>query len=240
MQLVKNTVLGLAAVAACLFASQGHSADVKKADKPPEMKTPELSKKAKAVAALSAAYTLARYARENKAPEVLLAAARVVGTTTTTPIDSKSVIEAGKVEKGTLQQEGLALVAEALKMEGAGSDTIKALAKSVGRDISEFKRDREGGPYDSGVRTLTAAAFRGRYRLRFRGGATSIINVHNLSGRGDIELSVRDQSGRIIAHDRRAESGAFVRFVVPTTQPCTVLVVLASRSGTISYRLTTN
>ena len=100
------------------------------------------------MARLHAAYELAAHGREKKMPEVLIAAASVIGTTDMDKGEAKKA-EVQKEATVDARQEAESLLQEAVKLakDADNSDTIQKLAADVRKNIVELKR----GPVDGRV-----------------------------------------------------------------------------------------
>lgn len=141
---IMSLVLGL--VAAAFLGTSGTPAGEKKAkdDKNAKGKTtgkeekaerPKFTEDADVLGQLKAAFDLVQYGRKHKAAEVLLAAARVIGTTDVT----QGKLDKEKVQKPyDAQQEADNLIDEALKL--SKDPAIKALAKSTRAIVAAKER----------------------------------------------------------------------------------------------------
>ncbi|MCE9530504.1 MAG: hypothetical protein K8T89_05145 [Planctomycetes bacterium] len=187
--------------------------------------------------ALSAAYTIAKLGREKKQPDLLLAAARVIGTTRVAkpePNGDQVGIE------DELRADAMALVAEANAIGGTSAEPIALLAAAVEKEIKEVKR----GATDLGPRvyvgTFDRAPETNQYVAALRGGNLATIALYKLGLKGDIELYVTDPDGKEIKDPRiRCEEDFFLTFTPPKTAKYKIAVKCWGLSGekSIRYRL---
>lgn len=236
-----KSALAVAALAAGLFVTAGRAEDKKPDDKKPDDKK-ELAKvtaEGKAALDLAAALRMADFGRENKAPEALLAAARVIGRTNAKALEAKGG-KKGEQEEFDPLKEANALIEAAIEVSGK-DESVKKLAAAVRDDVKEFKRGATGGP-----RAVSGFVGRGdrrdEYTIRFRGGERAVVRVNNRSNRGDLDLTVIDEDGRVVAHDHHEDDDAFVSFFVRRTQSYTVIVHArcTGNDRPLRYTLTTN
>ncbi|MCE9530503.1 MAG: hypothetical protein K8T89_05140 [Planctomycetes bacterium] len=169
---------------------------------------------AKAAAELRAAYTMARLGRESKSPELLLAAARVIGTTNTMKLDVKEAKTNSKEQEDDVLAEVTGLIKEAKGLAGDNA-AVKTLADLIEKDVKEFKRGAEGGPKKHvGSYGQDCFGLNNDYYCVFNEKQLACIDVYNASGRGDLELYVYDPNGKLVAQDRRNDEDCSVAFHV--------------------------
>lgn len=227
-----NLALCLATVA------MGMSAVAVRAEEAPKEEAPQQSESTKTALNLAAAYRMAAFGREAKAPEALLAAARVIGKTSVSKLGAGEKAPEGATVADPLK-EATELIDEAIKLSN-GDEAVKKLAKAVQDDIKEGKRGASRGPRVI-TGTLSGTDRRDTYSISFRGGEEAVIIVNNRTNRGDIDLFVQDDNGRIVARDRRRDDDASVRFFVRRPQHYQVFLRNFNPSvRTLRYTLTTN
>lgn len=204
-------VLALAALAVGLLVAAGQSADKKPDAKPGEKQdTPKLSPediaRAKRAQQLAGAYALIEYGRGNKAPEALITAARIIGTTPAMKgreADAKDKDKAepddsGKEVAEKLLKEATALAADT---DHPQQEHLEALAKATRKLVAEQKRGPVGGPrnypskpYNPGETKQAVVDLIGGYTTvtarRFDAGLIRVRVVGELTG-----LEYANQSG---------------------------------------------
>lgn len=232
-------LLVMAALAAGLFATNGWAED-KKDNKTDSKAAPGKStEQSKAALDVGAAFRMAQIGRETKAPEALIAAARVIGTTNFQKVDLKDV-KAEKPEAFDAAAQANALLEEAAKLAGDRADAVKALIAAARKDIAERPRGAIPGP-QTRRSTLSDRDRIDTYPIRFRGGEEAIIIVNNTSNRGDIDLRVEDANGRYVDGSASDDDDASCSFYVPRTAIYYVKIKkYGSRGGVLSYVMTTN
>lgn len=187
---------------------------------------------------LAAAYRMAATGRKLGMPEALIAAARIIARTPIEEFTEKET-DAKRDPDMSPKKEAEALLAEALKMPSASKDAIKALAAAAKKDLSEKPREAKGFP-----RTFYGNVSKGNrtdtFRVPFVANRYGRVHVNNYTNRGDIDVYVYNQAGRLVARDRRTANDASVNFFVPSAQTYTIKVNLYAGKGLIRYRVTTN
>jgi len=209
----------------------------------------ELSSETKGAKLLLAAAEMARFGREHKSPEALLAAARAIASVSVQPMDPKNVKDADKEGSDTdkesnenvlkaAQREAMALVDEAVKI-AKDKDAIEKIAEPLRTRITAMKRGAVRGPV---VRygTVGRGDRQDTFTIRFKGGEPAVIIVNNQSNRGDIDLVVENDEGRVVAQDRRSDDDATVTFFPRGTHTYYVKVKFFAGRGALRYKLTTN
>src|SRR5262249_47657622 len=78
------------------------------------------------------------------------------------------------------------------------------------------------------------------FTFQFRGREQALIIVNNTSNRGDIDLVVEDDNGRVVARDFKANDDASVAFTPRATGTYYVKVKYFRGPGVLRYTLTTN
>jgi len=211
----------LLALAACFAAPATFAGDKEKGKKDGGDKKEErkLNESAQAVADVAAAYQLAEFGRRNKAPELLIAAARVIGSTKfkDAPIGDKDKVS--KPLKVDEVKEAEDLIAEALKM-GKDSESIQALAKAAKAIIVEKGRSPWGGTRQwSGFFRGDGVDVRDRFHVDLRGGEDTCISLNGYGPRGlDLDLELYNAStGQLVASERSVGPNAFIRYYVPSS-----------------------
>jgi hypothetical protein len=200
-----------------------------------DTKRAKVTPAAKAVQNLQMAIQLADYGRENKLPEALITAARVIGTTPLRKVESK--LPKG-LQPFDQEKEAERLIAEALRL-GGGNPVIKKLAAQARSAISERPRGAEGGAkvYEGFVPPGGSRS----YQINFEIGALATITVRTLTPT-DLDLYVMCNRSGWTTSDRRPNFDCFVSFTVGTvsTDGFTVRVVNADTSRGGRYILFTN
>lgn len=234
------------ALTAALAVGAGHTgynlrADDKKGDAKTDAPRPQPTAESKAADALVAAYTMARLGKEAKSPEMLLAAARVIGTTDVKRVDMKDAKIQSAVSDVDPLAEATALIAEARKLGGDNADAVTKLAAAVEKDIKEFKRGVIGGPRSWTGRVDAKYDKNDQVYLEYRGGQQGTVRVTNTTNAGDIDLFVYDLDNRLVASDRRTDDDAFVSFYVPKNSRYRIVIqAYAGPNKPLVYRVTTN
>lgn len=230
-------------IAMCLAAlALGLSSVGVRAADPPAAPAEEAAAKesptALAALRLAAARRLVHSGREMKAPEALLAAARIIGKSPSSKLSPEEKAAEGS-KPADLLEEANSLLEEAIKLSG-GDDSVKKLATTIRNDIKEGSRGATGGPRVING-SVSGSDRQDTHFIRFRGGEEAIIICNNRSNRGDIDLAVVDDNGRVVARDGRGDDDASVRFFVRRTQGYQVIVrKFGRRGGFLQYTLTTN
>ncbi len=193
------------------------------------------------IEALNAASTLVHLGREKKAPEMLLAAARVIGLTDLNKVDTKDA----KLESATSDSDALAeakgLITEAEGLaQGKDKEAVKALGAMILDQISEVKRGALGGPRSITGRVDAKYDKTDTYFIDFKGKAVAAISVANLSNRGDIDLYVYSLDNKLIKRDFRKNASAYVSFLPASNTRVRVVVRAYAGATPLLYRLTTN
>lgn len=234
MAFVKSGIaMCLAALALCVS-----SVGVRAADPPAAEGEAARSPTSLAAMNLAAARRLVHVGRETKAPEALLAAARIIGKSPSSKLGPDEKAAEGS-KPADLREEAGALLEEAIKLSG-GDESVKKLAASIRNDIKEGSRGATGGPRVING-SVSGSDRRDTHFIRFRGGEEAIVIVNNTSNRGDIDLAVVNDNGQVVARDRRADDDASVRFYVGRTQGYQVIIrKYGNRGGYLRYTLTTN
>ncbi len=224
------------------------AADKKAPDKKAGAKEPEhkeLSKEAKAVIAISAARQMAEYGREHKSPEALIAAAKVLGTSEFAQGKVAPESKVGKAEKVT-GTEGLdeanKLLDEATKL--AKTDHLKGVIAQVRDDLKEVKRGAIGGPRTfNGFFTGTPNDRMDTYYIRVYGGESTYVSVggYNASQGGlDLDLSVVNSNGQVVASDSSVGPNGNVSFYAPYDGNYTIRVTNFNPNIACRYTLSHN
>ena len=216
------------------------------ADDPPVEEPPPAppSKASTGAEELHAAFTLAHYGINNKVPEAMIVAARVIGTTKLREFElaEGTTDAADKFDGKKLAME---LIDGALRLDNV-SDPVKQLAeetrKLVGGADDPGDTKEKGAVQGPQVRygTVSSGDKVDTFAIRFRGGEQAMVMVNNRSNRGDIDLYVQDDNGRTVARDRRADDDAAVSWWVPKTQTYYIKVKYYRGQGKLRYTLTTN
>ena len=209
------------------------------------------SKAAKTALDLSTANKLAQIGIESKSPEILLAAARIIGLADVRKVDSKDSktefqSKAGKDVSPEAEAKNLIEQAITFAKKTKQKDRVQAimtLAEQLQKEMSEVDRGRVGGPRYYQERTLRSPCDKhDTFYVRYRGGEQGVFVVNNLSNHGDIDLYVYNQNGQRVYKDFRHDDDASASWYVPYTQTYTIRVHLYSgQSGRfIRYRAFTN
>lgn len=177
----------------------------------------EDSQKAKSVKNLSLAYSLAKYGRENKDPQMLIAAAKIIMET---PVESLALEKSSeKIEEGTVAQgtkedgerqdiSASQLLAEARQL--ANNDpTIIAMITNV-ENSGSTSRGRVGGPTRH-VDSVNARSV-DNYSIPFQAGQVARIGV---AGDGDTDLDcyIYDSNGNLVDRDTDYTDSCLLEFV---------------------------
>jgi len=230
-------ILLLAAIGTALVYGSVQAGGQKKGeagkDAPKEQRT--VSPATKAVKRLQAAFEMAAYGREHKAPEALIAAARVIGTTATEKGESKEA-KVAKAETYNGQEEAEALLKEAEKLAG-DSEGVKSLIVEARKDIREGKR----GPADGRPRTYSGVFYSPNnpydtYQVFLRGGESTSVTLLSHTGT-DLDLEVRDRNGQVIARDNGTNPNAYATFYVPFDADYQVRVINFNPNAQSRYTL---
>lgn len=201
---------------------------------------PEMTVEEKAVLAFDSAIQMARTGREMKSPVLLLAAAKVIGSTNVRKFDAKlneklpgedydPIGEAGK-----LLDEAVALAPK--------DEVVKALAQQTKKEIAEVKRGQfvGGGKWRHGH--FPPGDHRDTFHIHYRSGEHARIFVNNRTNRGDLNLFVFDPHGRLVASDTRWDDDCRVWF--PAAHHGVYRVVIQKHHGahhkTINYTIGTS
>jgi hypothetical protein len=166
-----------------------------------------------------AAYVMAELGRQQKAPELLIAAARVIGTTNSEMGKLPAKSKVGKLLDSNEVDEALELVKEAERIaeEKKNTATIQPLAAACKKLISG---DR--GPINGPV--VWSGYFRGdgidrldTYYVTCYGGEWTCVNLYGYGPPGlDLDLYVFDnETGQQVAADASVGPNAYVQFFVP-------------------------
>jgi hypothetical protein len=213
-----------------------------KQDAKKDLETKAPDTRAQAAESLAAAYTMAKIGRETKSPEMLLAAAHVIGKANFSKLEFRA--ETSKVTSKTVEgdplAEAVALIEEAVNFSGDSSEAVKKLAVDIQNDIKERKRGAIPGPQERRGSVEARSDRFDTFEIQFRGREHARIWVHNRSGQGDIDLFVTDLDGRQIAHDSNSAASAHVTFVPHRDNWYRVRVKAYSDSRPIHYHLVTN
>lgn len=234
-------------VVAALVGLSGHGLVRGKDDKAKgsDDKTHDSSKSESAFAALKGAYAMAALGEEEKKPELLLAAARIIGT-----ISRPLEVAEGKLEKEPEdmlppKKEALALLDKAVRMRTPYQDAIEKVADSIRTELTS-KEPTRGAYLGPQVRNGTLHGPGDRldtFPIRFRTGEKAMVLVANIRKIGDINLELRDDNGRLLAKDYRTARDAYVEYNVPRGPHNPILYIkvkLKCGRGRIDYRLQTN
>lgn len=226
-------------VAGAGYLNTGAKAEDKK-DKEPVAKAEETTEGSKAAKALMSANTMAKIGRETKSPLLLLAAARVYGTTKFQKFD---IAEAKQESKGgefdVLTHTG-DLIKEARDLS-AGDASVEALAKQVEAEIKKFPRGAIGG-----AKTWKGYVEKGfdttdDYYCTFKGGEPAFIGLQNHTNRGNINLFIYNtKTGGLITKDISKNDDASCSFSPNATVSVRIRVRAQSGDTPMRYTLTTN
>lgn len=191
---------------------------------------------------MAAAYALAGQTDKagKKSPLLLLAAAKVIGTTEFRELkpgkDDKITSTPVKVDP---KEEAGALIEEALVL-AKDDEAVKAMAAAVRKEIAGF-RGGINGPYSFNGRVDAKYDKSDDFYVELRGGQQTRMSVANLSNAGDIDLKVYDLDNRLVAQDTRAAGGAYVQFTPPKNNRYRVVIVLyAGPNKPLNYRFSHN
>jgi len=205
---------------------------------------PKLSEEAKLVGAIQAAHELVDFGRKEKAPEVLLTAARILGTV---PIQRlKAETKEGSPIPDTdpqaaLREQADKLITEARDMaQGFPREqraAVEALAKTTSSLVDEQRRGVVGGP--RGFPDTVGPNGQRFYTFDLYGGFTT-VDVTNTFVAADLDLRVVGTlTGLEYARDTAPSSNARVGFShLPIAK---VTVIVTNCSGVAApFFLTTN
>lgn len=201
------TALGIVVSLAGLGTSAGEKKPDGKEEKKDTMR-PKATQALKELQQLKAAFDLVEYGRKNKAPEVLIAAARVIGTSSLQPGKPDKEIKVEKVVEFDPRKEAEKLLEEALEISNGAP--IQAMVKSTREAIA----DRPRGPL-TGPRSFSG--FLGpkgnqTIPLALRGGEQTTGFVQSLDG-VDMDLFVTGAlTGANYGQDTSANPNATVTF----------------------------
>jgi hypothetical protein len=179
--------------------AEGKSAEGKPEEFDPAKLTPEKQENIRTLQNLTAALQLAAYGRQEKAPEVLLAAAKVIGGISVQPLkfeSKESTKEPAKKDaefsEFSPQKEAEKLISEARELAKSlpqdQKDAIETLAKRVTSSLGEKKRNLQGG--SQSISAFYPANTPRTVQLRFVGGASS-IQVMNQNGFAPTNIRIR-------------------------------------------------
>jgi hypothetical protein len=197
----------------------------------------DTSEETKAIRRLGAAFELAQYGREKKSPELLIAAARVIGTTGTTKGDSKKA-EVGKAGTYDSAKEANELLDQALKMGATGksADAIKTLVAKAKSEIEEIGRGPVGGPRSYSGVFFSPNDPDDTIQVFLRGGETTNAFLQSHTGT-DLDLVVTNRSGQTVAQDHGTSPSASVNFYVPVEGDYTFRVINFNPNAQSRYTL---
>ena len=136
-----TSVAALTILGAGLVNSSSRAQDKKDGEGPRAKVTSEL----KAIHDLAAAFQTIDMARDRKAPDLPVVAAKVIATTNV----QKGSLQDAKVEKllkYDADKEAEDFVKEAIEIKSGNSETIKSFAAATPREITTYKRGPEGEP----------------------------------------------------------------------------------------------
>ena len=225
----------MAASAASVFTfamvnANDQAGDQKKTEETKKNEPRKSDASAQAIMNVAAAYQMAEWGRQQKAPEALIAAARVIGTT---KISAPKYSEKDQVSKKMdvdEVKEAKDLIKEALAMAGK-SATIEALAKDATAAIEEKTRSPFGGARQwSSFFRGDGVDIRDRYYVDLRGGEYTWISLNGYGPPGlDLDLELYNQFGQLVASERSIGPNAFIQVFVP--QPGTYCIHAINFSG---------
>ncbi len=156
---------------------------------------------------LSMAMDLVAYGRENNAPEALICAARIIGTTPTTEDTDNFVCETENAEEPQGSATAESLLAEAAAMSDAPH--IQTLVAQVTDAISEAARGEVGGP--GSVRGCVGDHQTQEWHGDFYGGEWAEVTI-NGDGYSDLDVRVYDDRGYLIAEDNSTSPNCHVHW----------------------------
>jgi hypothetical protein len=234
---MKRFLMAVALVAAVVLSIHTWADD----KKPAEPKATKLSEQTKEMRLVCSAFAMAAEGRKTKSPEMLLAAARVIGKTDFSKLTEKELAESNNATPVEGKLEAAALIKEATDLGGDNADAVKKMAAAVEADIKSGTRGAKGGPRAFNGKVNKDLHEGDTYLITFVGGDPAQITVNNTTNAGDIDLFVYDKAGKLVAFDRRTDDDCAAMFFPSTTQQYKV-VVKCYRSGdrVLQYRLTTN
>lgn len=156
---------------------------------------------------LSMAMDLVAYGREHNAPEALICAARIIGTTPTTEDSDNFVCETEHAEDPQGAASAEALLEEASAMSDAPH--IQALVAQVTDAISETERGEVGGP--GRVNGCVGDHQTQEWHGDFYGGEWAEVTI-NGDGYSDLDVRVFDDRGYLIAEDNSTSPNCHVHW----------------------------
>jgi hypothetical protein len=193
---------------------------------------------------LRGAYTMAALGQKERKPELLLAAARIIGT-----LPRPMEVAEGKLAKEPEdvpdhKKEALELLDKAKRMRTPYQDAIEKVADSIREELTSKAGGRGAfmGP-QTRIGTLSGGDRLDTFPIRFRSGEKAMILVANIRKIGDIDLVLADDNGRVLARDKRTARDAYVEYNVPRGPINPILYIkvqLKAGTGRIDYRVTTN
>ena len=172
----------------------------KATEKPAKDAAPaKVKPQAEAVGQVTLAADLVEYGRDQKAPEALITAARILGTLPEMKdVDQKPEVEkADKVTPATGEKHAARsdkpadLLAEAKKMSGDDASVV-ALADQVAKIINEKLRGVVTGP--ARVSVSIDPGDRNTWRFRYAGGEEARVDLWG-DGASQLSLSIYDENG---------------------------------------------
>lgn len=175
-------VAGLTALWASAEDKKAKTEPAPKKEKDVPKPTAEDIARAKQAQLLVSAFHLADYGREKKAPEALIAAARVIGTMPA--VKGKESGDAGKAEEDkSLQQEADKLLKEATELvaNSREKEHFEALVKVTRREIAEGSRTPVGGARNYPAKFYTANEQKSAV-IDLMGGYTTVTARRNDGG----------------------------------------------------------
>jgi hypothetical protein len=150
---------------------------------------------------IAMAYELAEYGRAKKAPEALIAAARVLRGIRTTPGEEKVKVDGAKDEKDQTAEPGeaVSLVAESDKLLEEAKKMApkdKAIKELANQMANESRRPAVGGPrsYSYGIRQNVTHY----WNISFFGGMPASVTVQG-NGNNYFTVESSNERGTIVA-----------------------------------------
>jgi hypothetical protein len=158
-----------------------------------EPRRAEAGSAADAVRHIASAYDLAAIGRQEKSPELLVAAARVLRLFIASPGPKKATVENGKDEKGTREPPSLRAESDRLLAEAENMGTDNAALADLIKDMLKDKtRGATGGPKAYSHQPSAGATV--TLDVQFDGKAPATITVQGNS-RNLLTLTVTDPDG---------------------------------------------
>ena len=169
--------------------------------------------------AIALAFQLATYGRDNSDADALLSAARILIATPYEEVDRTPETEGppatGRTAAPAVRRDPADLIAEARRLDPSVASRADALG---GQAAQRGPRGMDGGP---SIGTYTLAPYGAHtFNLRFVGGQNAHFRIQG-AGYTDIDCSVTNASGQMLAYEIDLTDDCHFDWYVPYTQTYT-------------------